>query len=218
MSCCHEEDPTILNRTSSMIGNDIVSLKEIGHPRSSNERFLQKVLTPQERLWLDDQTDKELALWTLWALKESSYKAHYKRYRYRSFAPKSFECRIEDQTKTASIQVAASTYQGFWQIKDEVIHAISHPSSLPKNQIWFNRLSQEVGLDSQHELSKTLQHALIQEIAGRFDLPAASLSINKVAGIPFLYQENQSLPIDLSLSHHGRWGGFAYLSATATCP
>ncbi|MEM7374568.1 MAG: 4'-phosphopantetheinyl transferase superfamily protein [Bacteroidota bacterium] len=201
-----------------MIGNDIVSLAEVGESRSTNERFLQKVLSPQERQWLDSQDDQEVALWTLWALKESSYKAHYKRYRYRSFAPKSFNCTVLPHGQTACIQVADSTYQGFWHIQDDVIHAVSHPDSLPKNQIWYNRLSQQIGVDSQRELSKSLQHALIVEIAQRFDLPEASLSINKLAGIPFLYQENQHLPIDLSLSHHGRWGGFAYLSATATCP
>ncbi|MDP5169002.1 MAG: 4'-phosphopantetheinyl transferase superfamily protein, partial [Bacteroidia bacterium] len=76
-----------------MIGNDIVSLERTGlQPRSENPRFLSRVLTAQEHQLLSQQPDKERALWTLWALKESTYKLEYRAQQRRFFAPKRYEC------------------------------------------------------------------------------------------------------------------------------
>lgn len=63
------------------LGNDIVWLQDPhNRGKAAHQRFLDKVLTPAEQIWLRASAlDKDAALWLLWSCKESAYKVGIKR-------------------------------------------------------------------------------------------------------------------------------------------
>lgn len=71
-----------------MLGNDIVDLQNLKvHPR-----FIEKVCTDEEQRIVASSSNPDLALWTLWAAKEATYKAVKKMDSNILFSPKKFVC------------------------------------------------------------------------------------------------------------------------------
>ena len=72
-----------------MIAHDIVFLKNAMAAAShSNPRWLNKVYTNSEQIYIRQANNPALACWTLWSLKESIYKMNIKKGAARTFAPK----------------------------------------------------------------------------------------------------------------------------------
>lgn len=62
-----------------LVGDDVVDLdRERTVGKASDERFLARVLTPDEIGLVRGSADPDLELWTLWACKEAAYKIHSK--------------------------------------------------------------------------------------------------------------------------------------------
>lgn len=192
-----------------MIGNDIVSLKVVqAEPRANNPRFLQKVLTIPEQSWLRLQPDKESALWILWALKESTYKAEFKHHRKRAFSPKSYRCYICPSSRTVKILVDNRAYSGSWSIKDGYLHALSWSADQLKSTIQFQTLRLKQKKKSSQSLE--LKQAMIDKMSDTLAIAPDKLQFEYEDEIPFLCEGRERLPIDISLSHHGEWGAFAF--------
>ena len=85
----------------SRIGNDVMDLRDPRcRERDSDDPLLTRILSLQEREWLEGGTDAELwsiRLWALWAAKEAAFKVHCKLAAGEGgpFLPKSFSCRLE---------------------------------------------------------------------------------------------------------------------------
>jgi phosphopantetheinyl transferase (holo-ACP synthase) len=60
------------------LGNDVVDLRHRAcRERDSDDRLLDRILTPGERAWVEEEGDRELRLvrlWSLWAAKETAFK------------------------------------------------------------------------------------------------------------------------------------------------
>ncbi len=64
---------------TARLGNDVVDLNEAGVAgKAGDQRFVERVFTAEERAWIADGADPDLALWRLWSAKEAAYKAAYK--------------------------------------------------------------------------------------------------------------------------------------------
>lgn len=75
------------------IGNDIVDLRaKEAQDKHSNRRFLAKVCSLAEIEMIKSSINPHQMLWTLWAIKEASYKALMKRYDIKRFIPNQFLC------------------------------------------------------------------------------------------------------------------------------
>jgi hypothetical protein len=74
------------------LGNDVVDL---GDPEARldglHPRFAERVFTPAEREALAASADRQLLHWSLWAAKESAYKALARACPRTVFAPRAFE-------------------------------------------------------------------------------------------------------------------------------
>lgn len=57
------------------IGNDIVDLERSPKHKAQDQRFMQRVFTPQEQAAILEAKDPETLLWLFWAAKEAAYKA-----------------------------------------------------------------------------------------------------------------------------------------------
>ncbi len=97
----HEEHaPNPRNR----IGNDVMDLL---HPRcekrARTDPLLDRILTPEERAWLDTTPDEAawtIGLWALWAAKEAAFKVFCKLGAGEPFIPKVYRCRL----RTAALE------------------------------------------------------------------------------------------------------------------
>jgi hypothetical protein len=50
---------------------------------------------------------------------------------------------------------------------------------------------------------------LCERIAELLGVPASDLEVRRRGRVPFLWLRGERAPVDLSLSHHGDWLGFA---------
>ena len=84
----------------SCIGNDVVDWK---HPANSNKskdfRYLKKILTSAEIEFVNDSENPGKALWSLWACKETAYKAIRKSYAGLSFLPRQWSVQLNGTIK-----------------------------------------------------------------------------------------------------------------------
>lgn len=179
-------------------------------PRSGNARFLRKVLSDSEYHWIAESTDPERALWTLWALKESTYKLEFKRWPRRFFAPKRYVCKFADPGITqASIQTPDGFYAGkIWQDPD-YIHAIVSIHATTLNQIEQTCICLPTTEPAAQSIA--LRKALLAELQHKVPDTPIQISSRGEGSFPRIwYAPDQEGP-DLSLSHHGNWGAYAYL-------
>ena len=67
------------NAIGYYIGNDIVAFPKQGEkPKYQNQRWLDKVFTPKEQLFIANSANPDQTLWWLWSCKESAYKVFFK--------------------------------------------------------------------------------------------------------------------------------------------
>lgn len=169
------------------LGNDIVDLKidsEI-HPR-----FLERILHPEERTLYSGIEHDPWLIWTLWAAKESAFKA-FRQSNMRYFLPNRWKVdlknsRVQFETQSWILEVHRS---------EEAVWATSASTG-------FEFVSEMRSGD--HELSPREQsergRALLQELVERY-APGAVLHKDEGA-VPRLTLHGQLLPF--SMSHHGR--------------
>src|SRR5512145_1317204 len=71
------------------VGNDIIDLKDPANVQKSTDlRFLRKILTDAEIEQVRDSSDPDRALWSLWACKEAAFKVMKKRAGDAAFMPR----------------------------------------------------------------------------------------------------------------------------------
>ncbi|MEM6807188.1 MAG: hypothetical protein AAF696_37650, partial [Bacteroidota bacterium] len=94
-------------------------------------------------------------------------------------------------------------------IKDKRIEAYS-----AKNPGIFEQLySQVFHSPSSHysSQSKLSHQQVLHHLQLELGEDKSVLEIRKENSVPKLYISGEQAPIDLSISHHGRWGSFAYV-------
>jgi phosphopantetheinyl transferase (holo-ACP synthase) len=74
------------------VGNDVVDLKEPANAgKSGDSRFLKKILTDAEIKFVKNADNPDTALWSLWACKETAYKAIKKSFPDTAFVPRRWQ-------------------------------------------------------------------------------------------------------------------------------
>lgn len=187
-----------------MIGNDIVSLDFAKNSKNwGNQRFLDKLFTKTEQKVIKLAQNPFVEIWKLWSLKESAYKLHVQRFNKRFYAPIQFECNFFKDKVIVS-------YEDF----------LCNTKTLQNENFVFSLAFQEtVEIYSdcfklQHSnykyQSATTSQELKKAVSKYFDIAVSQLKVCKSeTGIPKIYCNNQVLPIDISLSHHGYYGAFS---------
>lgn len=209
------------------VGNDIVDLEapEARH-KSRDGRFMKKVLTDAEK-WAVDSSDRpDAMLWAMWAAKESAYKAIAKSVPGASSAPLKYRvampekdantsgCRMDGQVATPHGHVAITVlfYEGF-------LHCIGiHGHSPDTGAITFGY--DKIDFSGRPELSvsrresdcvRALALSDIARITGRAvgDMAVENPGDAKGPRPPVLYYNGRRDELDISLSHDGRFVGYA---------
>lgn len=180
-----------------MIGNDIVDL-QLAKIQSNWQRkgFLEKQFTDSEQEIILNAEKPFLQVWLFWSMKEAAYKCYTQLNQKRFFAPKKFECKMTSSNK-GIVSIEKHVFYTFSKINSHFIHTIA------KQNPQQNGNYGDFSIDKIFGESQTVKAQLLA------NFPKKTILRKNDFGVPSLYGENK-LPIAISLTHHGNYGGFAY--------
>lgn len=194
-----------------LVGNDVVDLAD---PESSldalHDRFVERVFTNDERDEIFRDPSPRSSLWRYWAAKESAYKVIRKAdpdviFAHGRFRVDFFNCvgntrwvgTVEHEGFRVDVDVARA---------GDIVHAVAMLGQWPaKRRI----ISDVAHLGTRDDASAAARTALISSVASRLECGSHELEVDG-GRPPRLSRLGESVGIDVSLSHHGRFAAFAH--------
>jgi phosphopantetheinyl transferase (holo-ACP synthase) len=181
-----------------MIGNDIVDL-QLAQVQSNWQRkgFLEKQFTNAEQEIILNAENPFQQVWLFWSMKEAAYKCYTQLNQKRFFAPKKFECKMTCSNE-GIITVEKDVFYTFSRMNIQFVHTIAKQNTQLETSNYSDFLIDKNFGESEFVKAKLLAC-----------FPKKTTLKKDVFGVPSLYEKNK-LPIAISLTHHGNYGGFAY--------
>jgi phosphopantetheinyl transferase (holo-ACP synthase) len=186
-----------------MVGNDVVDLADPevrcgpAHPR-----FDERVFAPGEREALRGSAAPERLRWMLWAAKEAAYKLARKRDPQVVFSPARFVVRL-DASLHGEVTHRGESFPVSLRLEEEAIHAVASAGGPTQIATGLELTS------SARDASEAVRELAIRALAERLEIRPEAIRIGRRGRIPILEVQGRAAPLDLSLSHHGRFVGFA---------
>jgi phosphopantetheinyl transferase (holo-ACP synthase) len=202
---------------------------------------VRRVCTEREQEFLRESSEPELLLWCYWASKETAFKLISKIDHPPTFIHKKFECMqlsLRKKHSEVCVKYGDHVMRIHLNKTPDWLHAIGHFDSteirlsgdagaarVSKAKKW--ELSNWRSLFTERELSAItrFESAFVrlrckQALAKRFGFEIRDLEIirpvvNHQSMAPYLLVNGERSDIDISLSHHGDWAGWAYCQAAS---
>lgn len=205
-----------------MIGNDVVDL---GDPEaqvaSLHPRFDERVFDEEERAAFAG-SDTAWRRWAFWSAKEAAYKLARRRCPNTIFSPRGFSVRLvgfdplddPDESLRGRVCWDARARDAVADVEihreGALVHAVAWDERCPEGDVIraVAPLSEDEGRDPRGA-SFAARRLAIQTLATRMQIDSSELSVVRVGRLPELRRDGLCMPFDLSLSHHGRYVGFA---------
>ncbi len=189
-----------------MVGNDVVDLGDPEtRPGARHPRFDARVFAADELAALRASGAPERLRWMLWAAKEAAYKVARKLDPRTVFSPPRFAVQLE-----ASGAGAVRHPGGLLPVRIEVaadrVHAIARSGGGAALQSGVLAIAP----DACASPGAAVRREVVLRVAHRIGASPAELVIEKQGRIPFVSRGGLRLPVDLSLSHHGRYAAWAF--------
>lgn len=198
-----------------MIGNDVVDLTDpraVG--KSRDIHFIDRVFTMNEKKAIFGHTNGDVFLWSLWAGKETAYKAICKIYPAVSSAPRRYEIELFPSANLFPDAGVAHTPVGLVSIRlfvrSDHLHCVGATDGLSMDSVMW-----DVGKIDQGRASSEYQSDIVRKMIKRKascylnESPGAMKIIRDMEchglGPPVLYVRNMKTAIDISMSHDGRF-------------
>lgn len=196
-----------------MIGNDVVDLRD---PESRAEtlhpRFDARVFGEGERAAIEAAGDPERTRWKLWAAKEAAYKLARKRRPTTVFSPVRFEVELDEASEAAVVRHGSDRYGVTFAENDGALHAVAMADDAGARRVvtgWRRLATGEIATGDPEAPSRAVRELLCERIAKVLGVAPADLEVRRSGRVPRLWLRGEPAPVDLSLSHHGDWLGFA---------
>ena len=194
-----------------LIGNDVVDLHDPeSRPEALHARFDARVFTSDERKALSALASAHELRWTLWAAKESAYKVAKKLDPDVRFLPRDFVVRRIAERR-AVVMHKTGPFDVRLHRTDEWISAVAILTAA--NAPWTHRPI-SAGIECLEvpgaDPSRTVRELACAALALGMNLPLGQVMIAADRGIPVASWRSRRLPVDLSLSHHGRFVAWAW--------
>ena len=159
-----------------MIGNDIVDLT-LARRESNWKRsgFLDKIFTKREQLLILNTQNPEHMVWDFWSRKEAAYKIYNRQTGVRAFIALQLECSDL-----------------------EILNGIQYGKVVCNGIIYYTKT----------EASVEYIHTIAVTRMGDFDAVQYienTSNIQKTNGIPNWFDNEKSVLMPISISHHGRF-------------
>lgn len=183
------------------VGNDVVDLRdpEAG-PGSVHPRFDARVFTDDEREDLEKREAPERLRWSLWAAKESVFKAASKMDPGVRFIPRRFAVRMLNELR-AEVRHGTGRFRVWLEQGRDWVHAVAAPEAAgsPPPGSRVERLE-----DGGRGASARVRRMALDVLAPDRTDGSGGARILTPDGVPELWEGGRKLPLDLSLSHHGQ--------------
>jgi len=191
-----------------MIGNDIIDLKfASSSPNWKRDRFIDKVFSAKEQKIISDSLNPFQTIWMLWSMKESAYKIYFRQHSKKFFAPAKVKCNLLT-SNGGIVEIFHETFKTNTTIDKDFIYTIAF-NDFSENIISNCFKLENATYSNQHYTS---YQNLLYAIAELENVTPTSLVIKKDEfGRPILYRNNHAQNISLSITHHGYYGGYAFL-------
>ncbi len=200
------------------VGNDVVDLKDASNAgKSGDSRFLKKILTDAEIEYVKNADNPDLALWSLWACKETAYKIVKKKLPAVAFVPRQWNVVLKtNRSKYAEGKVGILGKGGV------PVRLFSNPDYVhcvgTDNLKVLNKLIWRVeALPEKEKINPSLflRRCVTHDLARRFSLNFHQIKIKRTKQdgelqYPQVYIDEKKTNIDLSLSHDGRFVAYAF--------
>ncbi len=202
-----------------LVGNDVVDLHDPeSQPGALHARFDARVFTSVERealkIFAPSSASQHELRWTLWAAKESAYKVAKKIDPAVRFLPRDFVVRWIAEGRAVVLH-ETGPFDVQLERTDEWVHAVAIRSaaSAPSTCSPTHR---PVGggverLEAPRaDPSRRVRDLVCEALGSWMNLPPGQIQITAHRGIPIALRRNRRLPVDLTLSHHGRFVAWAW--------
>ncbi len=202
-----------------MVGNDVVDLRDPDtQPGATHPRFDERAFSAAERYAIAASATPNHLRWLLWAAKESAFKLLRKRHATLVFAPTGFAVRLDNEFSRGEGATVRGTVLhangrvSFRAVADyEVVHVIATDEQSGDGAVLA--AVQQIASECP---SAAVRQLAIARLAPYLGVAPAELAIVRAHRVPRLQLRGEWVPIDVSLSHHGRFIAFASVYAPLT--
>lgn len=202
------------------IGNDVVDWQDPANTKKGwNLPYLKKILTPAEIESVQAAKNPDLALWLIWACKETAYKVIRKFDDTAAFLPLRWSVIQDESTANTGKVIIPEKDPVFVRCSanENYVHCIgSNDQQDLEKIIWRvdSLPSAENGINSDPSLF--VRQQFIRRLADTYRLDLKDLEIRREEKggelqPPYIYLNNAKAPFDISLSHDGRFVAYAFL-------
>jgi phosphopantetheinyl transferase (holo-ACP synthase) len=198
-----------------LVGNDVVDLLDPEtRPGAIHRRFDERAFTPAERAWLTASETAHRVRWRMWAAKESAFKVARKLEPGTRFLPRAFSVQL-GQDARAVVCHAIGRFEVSLSWTDDWVHAIATPSD--GDEIDGSKKARrgsrveallergQRGRTAASHVSARVRAMARSAIGSMLSIAPFEIEIVMSGGVPVAIWREAPLPIDLSLSHHGRF-------------
>lgn len=212
------------------IGNDIVDLiHQPDRKKSTDLRFLKKILTDTEVEQVRNSCHPEAELWSFWACKEAAYKVIQKKNNGSAFVPRRWSVFYQTALNAPADPLLRNNYRdgevaisGFENVHVRLfsfpayLHCLAAETpDVVKQVVAGVDCLPDLENDQDADPSSFVRMRLIYRLAGDLFLPQKDMRIIREAkdgglGAPLLYVAGLPSAIDISISHDERYVAYAY--------
>ncbi len=202
-----------------LVGNDVVDLGDPeNQPDAIHPRFDQRVFSAVERSRYLTLPSMHRTRWAMWAAKESAFKVARKLDPGVRFHPREFAVRFV-RGRRARVEHSSGAYDVWLEMRRDWIHAIATPAGRFRRCPDFRLAPVEAGIGGRDVLGFTrpwlrpgrrVRELARAAVGSRFGRDPSELEVSSENGIPGLRWRGRRFPVDLSLSHHGRFVACAW--------
>ncbi len=216
------------------IGNDVVNLSDSqARAKSGNIRFLNRVFTQNEQDLICRSIDPDLAVWSLWAAKESAYKAISKKRIGITSSPRKYEIKLDSSPRHGFLTGAAITPAEpvFFNLFSgtDFVHCVAAESRTTLNLILWGMERSDTGCYQRgafhgfQDESATARMAAVSAIAAYLGVKPEDVNIrrDRHSGSlcpPVAYLKGERIKGDLSLSHDLPFIAYAFMPEIGIVP
>tara|TARA_B100000767_G_scaffold275556_1_gene313253 strand:- start:1730 stop:2296 length:567 start_codon:yes stop_codon:yes gene_type:complete len=182
-----------------MIGNDIIDLK-LAKIQSNWQRegFLKKQFTNKEQEIILNADNSFFQVWLFWSMKEAAYKSVTQQSKKRFFSPQKFKCNLINEN------------QGIVFFEGHKVHTTTLSNSFYIYTI-ASKYLKEGNVFSQIGSPKTVNIDIKNKLQEETGISNTQIKQRKsINGAPFYYHKEELLTNSCSISHHGKYGAFAF--------
>ncbi|MFZ5572539.1 MAG: 4'-phosphopantetheinyl transferase superfamily protein [Thermodesulfobacteriota bacterium] len=208
------------------MGNDIVDLSAPGAAgKCGDSRFVQRVFTPAEQDFIQGGHNPDQRLWALWACKETAYKIASKIDPRISSAPRRYPVEFYSHNNLQDARALVTTPRGpvtagVTLAGQDCIHVVGADGTVFPDRLVHgaNRIDLSRPWDAGAIVaarSRSARAMATRAIAAHLHTSESRLRIvrhesGRRLGPPKIFQDRIPVPLDISLSHDGRFAGYAF--------